>query len=67
MSVQFFFDSRLGIDIMGFDCLLLFGYVLVVFMLMNKILLNVKVDWWSVLFGGLVMVLGFELVKFGFN
>lgn len=66
-SAQLFLDSRLGIDTTGFDRLLPFGYALVVFTLMNKILPNVKVDWRSALFGGLVTALGFELAKFGFN
>lgn len=66
-SAQIFISSRLGIDTGFFVSLLPVGYAFLVFTLMNKIMPNALVSWWSAALGGLVSALSFELAKWGFN
>lgn len=66
-AAQVFVSAQLGIDTGLLTKLLPFGYALLVFMLMNKILPNALVTWRSAFIGGLVTAGSFELAKWGFN
>lgn len=59
--------SGLGLDVSFFAVFLPLMYALLVFMLLNKVLPNMPVDWRSALLGGAFSALSFELAKWGFN
>lgn len=59
--------SGLGLDVSFFAVFLPILYALLVFMLLNKVLPNMPVDWRSALLGGAFSALSFELAKWGFN